>query len=292
MKIVSFERRGIRSSGGVDGERIVDLTSQGPRSLTAGLREDISAAAAESASTVALADVRLLPPVPGPSKILCVGPDYRAHATEMRRFKGTWPTVFLRHAATLVGPEQPTVDPRQSTQLGFEGEPAVVVGSPTRHVDLDLADEHIAGYTCFNDGSIRDFQSHSSQFTAGKNFPPTGACGTWIVTRDELPGLADHAISTRLNGHVMPQAQLADLIFGVAELIAYLSSWTELTPGDLAVTGTPGEVGAGREPEPLWMRPGDVCEVEIEGIGTLCNPISEEDSYGPGPPSTEALNGP
>ncbi len=280
MKIVSFEHRGARSWGVVDGERITDLGSHGPQSLTTALREgglmDISAAAAGSTSTVALTDVRLLPPVPDPSKILCVGLNYRAHATEMGRTKSARPTIFMRHADTLVGHEQPIVRPRQSTQLDYEGELAVVIGSPTRHVDADRATEHIAGYTCFNDGSVRDFQYHSSQFTAGKNFPATGACGPWIVTRDELTDLTGRQIRTRLNGQVVQQARLDDLIFGIAELIAYISSWTELRPGDLVVTGTPGGVGAGRKPEPLWMRPGDICEVDIEGIGTLRNPISEE----------------
>jgi 2-keto-4-pentenoate hydratase/2-oxohepta-3-ene-1,7-dioic acid hydratase in catechol pathway len=283
MRIVSFQDRRGQSWGVLDDDKIIDLGRRpgfGYPTVADALRGgglmDIAMEVVGLPATIELADVQLVPPVPNPAKILCIGLNYDAHATERRRPGNAKPTVFLRHADTLIGHAQPIVQPRQNEQLDFEGELAVVIGTSARHVDVERATEHVAGYTCFNEASVRDFQKHSSQFTAGKNFPATGACGPWIVTRDEVPQLTNREIRTRLNGQIVQHAALDDQIFSIAELIAYLSSWTELTPGDLVVIGTPGGVGAARQPTPLWMKPGYVCEVEINGIGTLANPITQE----------------
>jgi len=187
------------------------------------------------------------------------------------------PVLFVRFANSLVGHGQPMVCPAASERFDFEGELAVIIGRRARHVTAAAAHEYVAGYSCFNDGSVRDFQRHSGQFTPGKNFVASGAFGPWMVTADEAPDAKEMTLETRLNGKVVQHESTGQLHFDIATLIAYISIWTELVPGDVIATGTPGGVGAGRKP-PLWMRPGDTVEVEISGLGCLSNPIVAENA--------------
>ena len=221
-------------------------------------------------------EVCLRPVVDLPEKVLCVGLNYEAHRIETGRPRTEHPVIFTRFPDTLVGSGEPLVRPRESEQFDYEGELAVIIGRACRRVPLSRAMEHLAGFTSFNDGSIRDFQDHTHQFTPGKNFPATAALGPWLVTPDEVPDLEGVRLATRLNGDVVQQTELSDLTYSIAEIVSYCSTWTELRPGDVIATGTPGGVGSRRTP-PLWMRPGDVCEVDIDGVGILRNPVVSED---------------
>ena len=221
--------------------------------------------------------VRPLPLFPNPAaRFFCIGINYRPHVLEMGREVPAHPVIFVRFASSLVGHGEPLRRPRESEQFDFEGELAVVVGRPGRRIPAAAALQHVAGYSCFNDGSVRDFQRHSGQFTAGKNFDRSGAFGPWLVTRDEIPDPAALELRTRLNGQVVQRESTGELIFSIGDLIEYISSFTLLVPGDVIVTGTPGGVGAGRTP-PLWMQPGDTVEVEISGLGCLSNRIVDDD---------------
>ena len=220
-------------------------------------------------------DLQFLPPLPQPGKILCVGVNYRAHIAEMGRSVPDYPVVFTRFASSLVGHRAPLVRPSASLQYDFEGELAVVIGKSTRHVSRQGALEHVAGYTCFMDGSVRDWQRHTGQFTPGKNFERSGAMGPWLVTADEIPNPASLLLETRVNGISMQRGELADLVFDVPALLEYCSTFTELSPGDVIATGTPGGVGAARTP-PTWLQPGDIVEVEIGHIGTLESRVCDE----------------
>ena len=212
------------------------------------------------------------PVIPDPDKIICIGINYEEHRAETGRPAVAHPTVFTRFFNTQVGHEQPIVRPRASVTFDFEGELAVIIGKPGRAIPQDRAFDHIAGYACYNDVSVRDYQQHTSQFTPGKNFPATGPFGPFLVTPDEVGPLGPQRIQTRLNGEVMQDARLDQMIFDVPKLIAYCSLWTELRPGDVIVTGG---VGA-RRPPPLWMKPGDEIVVEIEGVGQLTNRVVDE----------------
>jgi 2-keto-4-pentenoate hydratase/2-oxohepta-3-ene-1,7-dioic acid hydratase in catechol pathway len=196
---------------------------------------------------------------------------------EMGRDLPPHPVVFVRFASSLVGHGEPLIRPVASEQLDFEGELAVVIGKRARHVSRDSALEYVAGYSCFNDGSVRDFQRHSGQFTPGKNFVGSGSFGPWLVTRDEIPDPAALKLETRLNGELVQSESTGELLFSISALIEYMSIWTTLEPGDVIATGTPGGVGAGRTP-PLWMQAGDSVEVEISGIGCLSNVVVDEDA--------------
>ena len=220
-------------------------------------------------------DITWAPVVPDPGQIICAGLNYRAHVAEVGRPVGGWPTVFLRVAQSQTGHLQPVLRPHVSDQLDFEGELAVVIGATGRHVPVGDALGLVAGYAPYNDVSVRDWQHHGGQYAPGKNFPSTGAFGPWMVTADEVPDPGRLELITRLNGAEVQHAGLGDLIFSVPELIAYISAFTELRPGDVVVTGTPAGVGASREPA-LWMRPGDTVEVEVPGIAVLANPIAQE----------------
>ncbi len=224
-----------------------------------------------------LEQLSFCPPVIAPDKILAVGVNYMAHIKEMGREPPDYPVVFMRYPDSLVGHAQPLVRPKVSNKYDFEGELAVIIGKPARYVDAADALDYVAGYTCLNDGSVRDFQRHGSQFTPGKNFPCSGACGPWMVTPDEIPDPAELQLTTRLNGAVVQQAPVSDMRFSVPDIIAYCSTFTTLQPGDIITTGTPGGVGAGRTPE-LWLEPGDTISVEIDGIGELRNEVVDEDS--------------
>jgi len=227
------------------------------------------------AAVTPLANLSFLPVIPNPDKILCVGLNYETHRKETGRTEVEHPTIFSRYANSQTGHLKPIVRPRVSTDLDFEGELAVVIGKAGRYISRSEAMGHVAGYACYNDGSIRDFQRHTHQFTPGKNFPDTGAFGPWMMTPDELGELAELTLTTRLNGEVVQEAQIKHMIFDIPQQIEYCSTFTRLEPGDVIVSGTPGGVGARRNP-PLWMKPGDIVEVEVERLGVLRNPVEDE----------------
>lgn len=208
------------------------------------------------------------------AKILCVGVNYRPHIEEMGREVPTRPVVFIRFPDSLVAHDEPVIRPRISEQFDFEGELAVVIGREGRCIRRDEALEHVGGYCCFLDGSVRDWQRHTSQFTAGKNFECSGAIGP-VVPAADVPDPGALELTTRVNGVVMQQGRVADLVFDVPYLIEYISTFTRLRPGDVIATGTPGGVGAARTP-PVWLRDGDIVEVSIDGIGTLRNAVRDE----------------
>jgi 2-keto-4-pentenoate hydratase/2-oxohepta-3-ene-1,7-dioic acid hydratase in catechol pathway len=220
--------------------------------------------------------IRLLPPVPVPPKILCVGLNYDDHLEESGLKKPVYPEIFARFATSLIAHQQPIRRPRESLALDYEAELAVVIGKPGRRIPRDQALDHVAGYSLFNDATIRDFQLRTPQWTMGKNFDATGAFGPWLVTPDAAPpGAHGLHIQGRLNGQVMQDARTDQLIFSVPVLIEMISVAMSLEPGDVIITGTPGGVGAARKP-PIYMRPGDVFEVEIDGMGVLSNVVQDE----------------
>ena len=208
------------------------------------------------------------------AKILCVGVNYRPHIEEMGREIPSYPVVFTRFASSLVGPGEPVIRPQASEQLDFEGELAIVIGKNARHVSRENALDYVAGYCCFLDGSVRDWQRHTGQFTAGKNFDRSGAIGPMVPAAD-VPDPTTLELTTRVNGEVMQRGNVADLVFDIPRLIEYCSTFTELRPGDIIATGTPGGVGAARTP-PVWLKDGDLVEVDISGIGVLRNPVQDE----------------
>lgn len=234
------------------------------------------AAACEGQEPVSMADIEFDPLIPNPGRIICVGINYLAHIKEMGREPPDYPWLFVRFADSQVGHLQPLVRPRASHKYDFEGELAVIIGKRARHVSRDDALDCVAGYSCFNDGSLRDFQNHGTQFTPGKNFHHSGSFGPWLVTADEIPDPSLLKLETRLNGELMQSAPVSDLRFSVADLIEYCSTFCELQPGDVISTGTPGGVGFARTP-PVWLQPGDVFEVDIDGIGVLRNGVIDED---------------
>ncbi|HEX5418732.1 MAG TPA: fumarylacetoacetate hydrolase family protein [Gammaproteobacteria bacterium] len=282
MRLLSFERAGRASFGVAAGTGVVDAGER-LRGEFASLRDVLTAGALNRLRDMraldadcSLEDVRFLPPVPDPAaKILCVGVNYLPHIAEMGRERPEHPVLFVRFADSLVGHGRPLIRPRVSTKYDYEGELAVVIGRRARHVAKAEALDYVAGYGCFNDGSVRDFQRHGPQWTAGKNFHASGAFGPWLVTADEQPDPARFHLTTRLNGEVVQDESVGNLCFDVPALIEYCSIWTQLEPGDVIVTGTPGGVGAGRTP-PLWLEPGDSVEVDISGIGVLRNRIAAE----------------
>ena len=219
-------------------------------------------------------EVTWLPVIPNPGKIVCVGLNYQDHVVETGRDNTEQPAIFLRLPESQVGHLQPIVRPRESTHLDFEAEIAVVIGSSGRRITQANAWKHIAGYSCYNDGSVRDWQRHTIQWTAGKNFARTGGFGPWMVTADEIPPGTKMTLSCRLNGEVMQKATTEQMIFKIPKIIEYVSTWTTLQPGDVLVTGTPGGVGARRTP-PIWMKPGDKVEIEIDKVGILENSIAD-----------------
>lgn len=222
-------------------------------------------------------DFQFLPPLRRPPKIICVGLNYRDHTAESKYEQPDYPTLFARFATSLVGHDQAIVRPSASDQLDFEGELVAVIGQGGRHISRQDALKHVAGWSIFNEASVRDYQFKSPQWTMGKNFDRTGAFGPVFVTADEVSdGGTGLRLETRLNGEVVQSASTSDMVFDVATQIAVISEGITLEPGDVIVTGTPAGVGIGRKP-PLWMKPGDVAEVEIEGLGILRNPIVAEE---------------
>ena len=230
---------------------------------------------AEKRPEISISEITHLPVIPDPEKIFCIGLNYQEHKEETGRPDVENPTIFTRFANSQTGHLQPLLKPNFSDRFDYEGELAITIGKGGRYIPEDKAMEHIAGYSCYNDGSIRDWQRHTTQFTPGKNFPATGPFGPYLVTEDEIGDYKKLPIETRLNGKVMQKANLSDLIFPIPKLINYISSFTTLAVGDVIVTGTPGGVGDRRDP-PIYMKPGDVVEVDIGKVGILMNFITED----------------
>ncbi len=281
MRFATFRLNGAPTWGLIEGDEAVDLgavlSARYPdlKSVIAASALQEAAAAASGAPRHPLSAVTWLPVVPNPDKILCVGLNYEMHRKETGRAEVENPTIFARFANSQTGHGADIVRPRVSHELDFEGELAIVIGKPGRYIARENAFDHVAGYACYNDGSVRDFQRHTHQFTPGKNFPDTGAFGPWMMTPDELGPLPDLRLQTRVNGQVVQDATFDQMIFDIPKIIAYCSSFTRLEPGDVIATGTPGGVGAKRNP-PLWLKPGDVVEVEIDRLGILHNSIADE----------------
>lgn len=268
--------------GVVTDKGVVDLTrrigSKYPdlRALLAGDGlADARQAVAGAAADFQIADLKLLPVIPNPDKIVCVGLNYEDHLKETGRDKTEKPVLFLRLANSQIGANQPMLRPRESTHFDYEAEIAVIIGKAGRRISEQDSWSHVAGYSCYNDGSIRDWQRHTLQFTPGKNFNGTGAFGPWMVTADEIPPNTVMTLTGRLNGMEVQRATSDQMIFKIPALINYISAFTDLLPGDVIVSGTPGGVGAKRTP-PLWMKPGDTMEIEIDKVGVLTNSIAED----------------
>jgi 2-keto-4-pentenoate hydratase/2-oxohepta-3-ene-1,7-dioic acid hydratase in catechol pathway len=241
--------------------------------LAAGVLDNMRGIAQRSAPDRKLDEIKFLPVIPQPHKILCAGINYRSHAAEMARELPKQPSMFIRFADTLVGHSGELIRPKVSDNFDFEGELALVIGKGGRHIAAERALEHVAGYTCFVDGSVRDYQKFS--VTSGKNFPGTGPLGPWLVTTDEIPDPGRLTLTTRLNGKEVQRSPTDLLIYSIPQIIAFCSDFTALSPGDVISTGTPEGVGHSRKP-PLWMKSGDTLEVEITRIGVLRANVVDE----------------
>ncbi len=279
MKFLSYSHQGQDSWGLATDTGVISLsTAQYPSlrsALVAGVLEQLGAAAQGRPDTCALSDITYLPVITDPGKIICIGHNYEEHRIETERDKTENPTVFLRVADSQTGHLQPLLMPPESSHLDYEGEIAVVIGKGGRRIRRDQAWSHVAGYSAYNDGSVRDWQRHTTQFTPGKNFVGTGAFGPVLVTRGEIADGEELSLTTRLNGQVMQHATTAMMIFPIPRLIEYVSTFTPLMPGDVIVSGTPGGVGSRRQP-PLWMKEGDWVEIEVSKIGVLRNRVEKE----------------
>jgi len=281
MKFATFRISGSTTWGIIEGEEAVDIGAV-LRDRLPDLKSAIAAgdlpglgAHAAQARRYPLSAIEWLPVIPNPDKIICIGLNYETHRKETGRSEVEHPTIFARYANSQTGHLADIVRPRVSTDLDYEGELAVIIGTPGRYISKADAFGHVAGYACYNDGSVRDFQRHTHQFTPGKNFPGTGAFGPWMVTPDELGDLGPLRLQTRVNGEVVQDAKIEQMIFDVPRQIEYSSTFTRLEPGDVIASGTPGGVGAKREP-PLWLKPGDTVEVEIDKVGLLRNGVADE----------------
>jgi acylpyruvate hydrolase len=287
MKLMMFEKGGGAALGVVEGSSVIDLAAAdaslhkdlaaliaaGPSAL-AGVKA--AAAKAPASAKLALSSVKAALPIARPPKLICVGLNYALHAREGGHPIPTYPSFFLRVLTSLTAPGAPVIRPKCSIQLDYECELTIVIGKGGRHIPEAEALEHVFGYTLFNDVSVRDFQRKTSQWTPGKNFDSTGPLGPWVVTADELPpGASGLRIQTRVNGEVMQDSNTSDMIFSTANIIATLSEFMTLEPGDIIATGTPSGVAHARKP-PAWMKAGDTVEVELEGIGVLSNPVMDE----------------
>jgi 2-keto-4-pentenoate hydratase/2-oxohepta-3-ene-1,7-dioic acid hydratase in catechol pathway len=289
VKLVSFEVNGREHYGIVKGDRVIDLTMRISEQFPT-MRSFIASGSLTRTQLLfdtepgelAYADLKLLPVVPGPVKVICVGLNYQDHIAESTPVVGElttsakYPTIFMRLADSLAGHRQTLIRPHVSVQFDYEAELMVVIGKETgRYVSEADAMSHVFGYTCMNEGSIRDYQFFGTQFTAGKNFEQTGGTGPWIVTADEIADPMNLNIALTLNGETMQNSNTRNMIFSIPKIISYITQWVALKPGDLIATGTPDGVGLARKPQ-VWMKAGDVAEVTIEGIGTLSNTIADE----------------
>ena len=293
MKIVAFESNGPRHEprlGVVEGDAVIDLQAvdgNAPADLGDALRRgngdlkplaDLAKKAPASARRP-LSDLEFALPVARPGKIICLGLNYLDHVKEgpQRDNIPKFQSIFFRMLTSLTPAMQPLMRPQKSVQLDYEGELVVIIGKRAKHLTLENATDCIAGYTCGMEGSVREYQRHTTQWGMGKNFDRTGSIGPWMVSADELPrGGQGLKIETRLNGKVMQSSNTDMFMFPVAESLVYLTEGMTLEPGDILFTGTPSGVGHARKPHPVWMKQGDVCEIEIEGIGVLRNPIQDE----------------
>ena len=290
MKVVGFEADGGLRLGIVEGDQVIDLQAADPK-----VPADLGAAlAANNGDLKPLADIaKRAPasarrplkglkfglPVARPGKILCLGLNYLEHVKEgsQRDNIPKFPTIFMRCLTSMVPHEQPIIRPKASEQLDYEAEMMLMVGKRAKHLTMENATSCIAGYSCSNEGSVREFQRKTTQWDMGKNFDRTGGFGPWMVTADELPDAGiGLKIESRLNGTVMQSDNTANMMFPVKEMLVYVTQGMTLEPGDIIFTGTPSGVGHARKPNPVWMKQGDVCEIEIEGIGVLRNPIEDE----------------
>ncbi|MEY4268981.1 MAG: hypothetical protein RLZZ58_197, partial [Pseudomonadota bacterium] len=273
---VSFLRPdGTASFGEIVQDDVLDYGSGGgPVSLMAAL-EAGGPVAPDGGTAYPLAAVRLLPVIPDPGKILCVGLNYASHVAETGRDQKEHPAIFTRWADTLVGPGAPLIKPAATDRFDYEGELAIIIGKGGRAISAADALDHVAGYAVFMDASARDWQRHNIQFTPGKNFPATGGFGPAMVTPDEIADIGSQRVQTRLNGQLVQDQPVSDMIWDIAAIIAYCSAFTPLAPGDVIATGTPGGVGDKRTP-PLYMQAGDVVEVSVGDVGTLTNPVIDE----------------
>lgn len=277
MKLQSFLHAGVPAWGIREGDHVRLMTKHWPdvsSALAAG-PDSLARAAREPGAALKAAGLQWLPPVVAPRKVLCVGLNYGRHVMEAGRDVPKHPSVFARYSDSLVGHQQSVWRPRVSEKLDFEAELAVVIGRGGRHIPVERALEHVAGYTCMAENSVRDFQKHNAQVTPGKNFERSGALGPWLVTADELPDPTALRVRSYLNGELMQDGAVSDLIFSIPTLIAYISTFTPLAAGDVIATGTPEGVGATRQP-PRFLREGDVFEVDIAGVGRLSNPVINE----------------
>lgn len=269
--------------GPIIDDRLVDMTAtfESPTDLLIGATaspDRVATLDPGAAPSHPLSEVELLPPIPRPNKIICVGKNYADHIAEMGQRDDEspdQPVLFVRFASSLVGSGQAVRRPSISHCFDFEGELAVVIGKTAWRVPEADALSFVAGYSCFMDGTIRDFQRHTGQFTPGKNFDCSGSWGPWVTTADEIADPSSLGLVTRLDGEIVQSASTAQMIFGIEQIVSYCSSFASLEAGDVIATGTPAGVGAGRTP-PLWLSPGSLVEVSIEGVGTLANPVAEE----------------
>lgn len=279
MKVVSFVRNGKSSYGVVVNDGIVDVGAKlGAKYpdlvavLKAGALAEVEAATKGAAADLPYEGTTLLPVIPNPGKIVCVGVNYDEHRREMGREPPGHPTIFVRFPESQVAHNQPLLKPAESDKLDYEAELAVIIGKRGYKVSEDDAFSIVAGYSCYNDGSVRDWQTHTGQFTPGKNFNATGGFGPWMVTADEIPDAQKLAIQSRLNGQVMQSSNTDLMTFNIRKIIKYVTTFTPLEPGDVIATGTPGGVGTKRNP-PVYMKDGDIIEIEIEKVGLLRNPV-------------------
>lgn len=282
MKFVTFQAGKSASYGAVIGDGVVDLGKRlGKKyptlrsALKAGALAELKKVAAAAKKTdVPLKKIKYLPVIPDAKKIICVGLNYKDHRAETGNKDTEHPTLFLRMPASQVGHGQPLIKPRESEKLDWEGELAVIIGKKGRRIPREKAMSYVAGYSCYHDGSVRDFQRHTTQFTPGKNFAGTGGFGPWMVSADEIKDITKETLTTRVNGVVKQHAGIDLLIFDIPALIAYISTFVPLEGGDVIVSGTPGGVGAARTP-PEFLKPGDVTEIDISGVGVLRNTVKE-----------------
>lgn len=284
MRLMTFIHDGVTRAGVKRDNDVVPfgwLSPEFPEDLKTllgqGLLTDVEKALdAFSGDGIPLADIRYDVLIPQPGKLACIGRNYAAHAAEGGADVPTFPEVFFRGSTSLVPHQGAIIRPRCSEKFDFEGEIAFVIGKPCRHASEENALEFVAGYSLFHDGTLRDYQKRSSQWTVGKNFDETGAFGPELVTADELPdGAEGLTLTTHLNGELMQEGNTDQLIFPVRRLIAILSEAMTLEPGDVVSTGTPSGVGFARKP-PIWLRPGDVVDIEVQGIGKLSNTVQDE----------------
>jgi 2-keto-4-pentenoate hydratase/2-oxohepta-3-ene-1,7-dioic acid hydratase in catechol pathway len=290
MKIVGFEaNKGVRLGVG-EGDAVIDLQevdAAWPSDLGEALRRtngDLKPLAdlakkAPASARIPLAGLKYAFPVARPGKIICLGLNYLDHVKEgpSRDNVPKFISIFFRVLTSMVPHLQPIIRPRVSTQLDYEAEMVAIVGKRAKHLTMENAVSCIAGYSCANEGSVREFQRHTTQWGMGKNFDHTGGFGPWMVSADELPpGGKGLKIMSRLNGNIMQSDNTSNMMFPLAETLVYLTKGMTLEPGDVILTGTPSGVGHARKPEPVWMKPGDVCEIEVEGVGVLRNPIEDE----------------